>query len=129
MRRREFITLIGGAAAASTLPFGAHAQHTRRIGVLMNTTATNAVAKAYFTAFVQRLGQMGWVEGQNVRIDVRWNASDASLSRLYAAQLIGLQPDVIFSASTTNLTHLRNATNTIPIVFVQVSPIRSRRGL
>jgi putative tryptophan/tyrosine transport system substrate-binding protein len=93
----------------------------RRVGVLMNTTAASALSVSFVAAFVQGLSQAGWVDGQNIRIDVRWNAADASLSRLYAAQLIGLQPDVILSASTTNLANLRDATNTIPIVFVQVS--------
>ena len=93
----------------------------RRVGVLMNAAATDAIPVSYVAAFVQVLGQLGWIEGRSIRIDVRWNAGDAALARTYAAQLIGLQPDVILCASTTNLIHLRQATNTIPIVFVQVS--------
>jgi hypothetical protein len=68
-----------------------------------------------------RFASAQWVDGQNLRVEVRWNASDATLAKIYAAQLAGLQPDVILSASTTNLGILREATNTIPIVFVQVS--------
>jgi putative ABC transport system substrate-binding protein len=119
MRRREFITLLGGAAAA--WPLAAGAQQMRRVGVLMNAAATDAISVSYVVAFVRALAQLGWIEGQNLRVDVRWNAGDASLARIYAAQLIGLQPDVILSASTTNLMILRQATNTIPIVFLLVS--------
>jgi putative ABC transport system substrate-binding protein len=119
LRRREFIALLGSTVAA--WPIAARAQQTRRVGVLMNAAATDAIPVSYVAAFVRALAQLGWVEGQNLRVDVRWNAGDASLARIYAAQLIGLQPDVILSASTTNLMILQQATNTVPIVFVQVS--------
>jgi putative ABC transport system substrate-binding protein len=87
----------------------------------MNGTATEAALQSYVAAFVQALRQAGWIEGQDLRVDVRWNAGDAALARLYAAQLIGLQPDVILASSTTNLTVVREATSTIPVVFTQVS--------
>ena len=121
LKRRDFITVLVGAAV---WPLAARAQQVermRRVGLLMNTAATQAIAVSYVAAFVQALAQLGWIEGQNVRIDVRWNAGDAALARTYAAQLIGLQPDVIVSASSLNLEVLREATNTVPIVFVQVS--------
>jgi putative tryptophan/tyrosine transport system substrate-binding protein len=118
MKRREFITLLGGAAA---WPLSARAQAVRRVGVLMNAAATDSNPQSYLAAFVQGLRQLGWTEGQNIRIDVRWNAGDAQLARIYAAQLIGLSPDVIVTASTTNLTIVRQATSNIPIVFTQVS--------
>jgi putative ABC transport system substrate-binding protein len=121
MRRRDFITLLGGAAA---WPLAARAQPAgamRRIGVLMNSAATDATYQSYITAFQQGLRQLGWVEGQNIQIDVRWNAGDAELARIYAAQLIGEKPDVIVAASTTNLTAVRQATSTVPIVFLSVS--------
>jgi len=121
MRRREFFTLLGGAAA---WPLAARAQQRermRRIGVLMNSTATDAVWQSYFAAFAQGLRQLGWIEGQNLRIDTRWSAGDAALARIYAAQLIGLTPEVILASSTTNLTAIRQATNTVPVVFIQVS--------
>ncbi len=92
----------------------------RRIGVLMNAAATETGFQSYVAAFVQGLRQLGWIEGQNVRVDIRWNAGDAALARLYAAQLIGLMPDVILAASTANLT-VQQATSTLPVVFVQVS--------
>src|SRR5262249_50931975 len=120
VKRRGFIMLLGGAAA---WPLAARAQREpmRRIGVLMNGAATETIPQSYVGAFVQGLRQLGWTEGQNLRIDVRWNAGDAALARIYAAQLIGLTPDVILTASTTNLTEIRQATSTVPVVFVQVS--------
>ncbi len=120
MRRREFIALLGGAAV---WPLAAFAQRgsEKRVGVLMNGVATNTVSQSFLAAFVQELRQLGWVEGQKLRIDIRWSASDAAIGRLYAAQLMGFQPDVILVASTANLIAMRQATTTVPIVFVQVS--------
>src|SRR5262249_49950136 len=120
MRRREFIAFLGSSLAG--WPLAARAQPTdrvRRVGVLVNGTATQATLQSYVTAFVQALRQAGWIEGQNLRIDIRWNAGDVALARLYAAQLIGLQPDVILVASTTNLMVVQEATSTIPVVFTQ----------
>jgi putative tryptophan/tyrosine transport system substrate-binding protein len=125
MKRREFIAGLGGAAAAPAFwPRAARAQQAdrvRRVGVLMNSAATDAEYQSYLAAFVQGLRQTGWTEGQNVRIDVRWNVGDAGLARTYAAQLIGLMPDVILASSTINLTEIRQATSAVPVVFVQVS--------
>jgi putative ABC transport system substrate-binding protein len=121
MKRREFITLLGAAAA---WPLAARAQQperVRRIGVLMNGTATETTYQSYLTAFVQELRKLGWNEGQNVGIDVRWNGGAAELARAYAAQLIELKPEVILAASTTNLTVIQQTTKTIPVVFVMVS--------
>jgi putative ABC transport system substrate-binding protein len=121
MRRRDFITLLGGAAA---WPLAARAQQpgaVRRIGVLMNGAATDAVVQSYVAAFVQGLRQLGWTEGQNLHIEYRWNDGDAELARIYAAQLIGLMPDVILTATTVNLTVIQHATTTVPVVFLQVS--------
>jgi putative tryptophan/tyrosine transport system substrate-binding protein len=121
MRRREF---IAGLASAAAWPLVARAQQPermRRIGVLMSGVATNSRLQSYLTAFVEALRQLGWNEGQNARIDVRWSAGDADLARTYAAQLIGLTPDVILSISTTNLNVIREATSTLPIVFVAVT--------
>jgi putative ABC transport system substrate-binding protein len=122
VKRREFITLLGGAAAGWPLAARAQqAERMRRIGVLMNSTATDAAWQSYVAGFVEALRQLGWSEGQNLRVDLRWNAGDAALARIYAAQLIGLMPDVILASSTTNLTIVQQATNTVPVVFVAVS--------
>src|SRR5215831_1108821 len=121
MRRREFTALLGGAAAAWPLAARAQREPMRRIGVLMNGAATETIPRSYVATFVQGLGQLGWREGQNLRIDVRWNAGDAEVARIYAAQLIGLMPDVILVASTIGLTTIRQATSTVPVVFVQVA--------
>ena len=122
MRRRAFITGIAGSAAAWPLAARAQrAERIQRIGVLMNGAATETESQSYVAAFVQALRQLGWTEGQNLHVDVRWNAGDAQLARIYAAQLIGLTPDVILASSTTNLTVIQQATSTVPVVFVQVS--------
>src|SRR6516164_1144689 len=119
--RHEFVTLLGGAAA---WPLAARAQQRdrmRRVGVLMNGAATDALAQLQMKIFTEALSMAGWIEGKNISIDVRYNAADFGLARIFAAQLIGLMPDVIFAASTTNLTVLREVTSTIPIVFHSVS--------
>jgi putative tryptophan/tyrosine transport system substrate-binding protein len=94
MKRREFITLIGGAAAAWPLAVRAQqSERVRRIGVLMSVVADDPEGKARFTAFQQGLEQLGWGDGRNVRIDTRWAAGDADRSRRYAAELIALTPE------------------------------------
>src|SRR6516225_2474242 len=118
--RREFIAGLGAAA----LPLAVRAQHgerVRRIGVLMSAAATETEFQSNLAAFTRGLHQLGWTEGQNLRIDVRWNAGDAQLPRIYAAQLIGLMPDVILAATTANLEAIQQATSTVPVVFTQVS--------
>jgi len=117
MKRREFITLLGGAVA---YPFAAHAQQSermRRIGVLMNLAADDAEGQARLAAFVHDLQQLGW-DGRNVRIDVRWVAGDARLFHRYADELLALAPDVILGTTTPGVTALQQATRTVPIVFV-----------
>jgi putative tryptophan/tyrosine transport system substrate-binding protein len=120
MRRREFITLIGGAAA---WPLAARAQQPermRRIGVLMSTTADEPVFGQGIAAFLNGLQQLGWTEGCNVRIDVRWPAGDADRIRRYAAELVALAPDAILATGSATLGPLLQATRTVPIVFVIV---------
>jgi putative ABC transport system substrate-binding protein len=122
MRRREFITLLSGAAA--TWPVVAQAQQperVRRIGVLMNNVATDSLYQSYVAGFVQALRDLGWVDGQNVRIDIRWNDGDAKRAHANATELVALAPDAILCASTTNLIALNQVTRSVPIVFVQVS--------
>src|SRR5262245_63031635 len=93
----------------------------RRVGVLMNGPATDADLLLQLAAFVEGLRQLGWVEGQTLRVDIRWPPGDAALSQTYAAQLIGLMPDVILAVTTVNLEVVRQATSTVPVVFVRVS--------
>jgi hypothetical protein len=100
LRRREFISLLGGAAAA--WPLAARAQQPGRIGVLMDTAESNALGQAQLAAFRQRLQELGWTEGRNVRIDVRWGAGDVVRIRGHAAELVGLSPDVLLALWATS---------------------------
>jgi putative ABC transport system substrate-binding protein len=122
MKRRHFITLLGGAAA--TWPIAARAQQgerERHVGVLMNYAASQEVGRSYVAAFTDSLRELGWNAGRNLRLDIRWNAGDAELAKIYAAQLIGLMPDVILASSTYNLSVIRDATSTVPIVFAGIT--------
>src|SRR5262249_394282 len=114
MRRREFITLLGGAAA---WPLAARAQQerVRRIGVLMPSAADDPEFQARMTAFLQELAQLGWIDGRNVRIDTRWGVADADRIRKYAAELVALAPDVILAPGSSALAPLLQATRTVPI--------------
>jgi putative ABC transport system substrate-binding protein len=115
--RREFVTLLGGAAA---WPLAAHAQQPermRRIGVLIPYAADDPEGQARIAAFLQGLQQLGWTEGRNVRIDYRWSAGDADRARRYAAELVALAPDVILASGASNVGPLLQATRTVPIVF------------
>jgi putative ABC transport system substrate-binding protein len=127
MRRRDFIKVIGGGAAA--WPLGARAQQPgsmRRIGVLMNFAADDPAAQARLTAFLQALQQLGWTNGGNVQIDIRWSAGDPERNRRYAAELVTLAPDIIFASTSLSVTSLQQATRVLPIVFVQVvDPVAS----
>ena len=118
MRRREFITLLGGAAAA--WPLAAHAQQRermRRIGVLLPTGADDPEFQARVGAFLQELSQLGWSIGRNVRIDTRWATGNAGDIRKHAAELVALAPDVILAGGGAVVPSLLQATRTVPIVF------------
>jgi ABC-type uncharacterized transport system substrate-binding protein len=120
VRRREFITLIGGAAAA--WPLAARAQQgerMRRVGVLIPVAADDPEAKARVAAFRQGLQQLGWTDGRNVQIDIRWAGGDAERIRTHAAELVALTPDVILAAGGVVMGPLLQATRTVPIVFTQ----------
>jgi len=121
VNRREFITLLGSAAA---LPLAAHAQQgerMRRIGVLMTFAADDPTGHTRILRFAQALGQFGWTDGRNVRIDLRWSAGDPERIRKYAAELVALTPDVILTVGSSTTGPLLQATRTVPIVFVQVA--------
>src|SRR5215813_4541801 len=121
IKRREFISLLGGAAAA--WPLAARAQQSermRRIGVLTDQAENDPEGQARIAAFLQGLAQLGWTDGRNVRIDTRWSAGDADRIRRQAAELIALAPDVILATGTPSLGPLLQATRTVPIVFMLV---------
>ena len=121
MRRREFITLVGGAAGWPLAAYAQQPERVRRIGVLMNLAADDPEAKTYIGTFLQQLQELGWNVGRNVQIDYRWTAGDASLIRNFAAELIALAPEVILTVGGSYVGPLQQATHSIPIVFVQVA--------
>src|SRR3954463_2223948 len=118
MRRREVLTLLGGASAA--WPLAARAQQAgpmRRIGVLMDQALDDTESSPRTAAFLRGLQQLGWTDGRNVRIDTRWAAGDADLQRRYAAELVAMAPDVILAMASPTVVALQAATRTLPIVF------------
>ena len=118
MRRREFITLLCGAA--TTWPLAARAQQPdrmRRIGVLMGFAESDREGQAFVAAFREGLQKLGWAEGRNIRIDYRWTALDKELMQRFAKELVALQPDLILTQSTPATAVLLQQTRTIPIVF------------
>jgi putative ABC transport system substrate-binding protein len=120
MKRREFITLLGGAA---TWPLAAYAQQperVRRIGVLMSTAENDAEGKARIAAFLGELQKLGWIDGRNVRIDTRWPTGAEEEVRKYAVELVTLAPDVVLATGSPSLPPLLEATRAVPIVFVNV---------
>jgi ABC-type uncharacterized transport system substrate-binding protein len=125
VRRREFITLLGGAAVPSMLwPLYARAQQPdrmRRIGVLMAFDENDPKTKGWLSNFTQWLAELGWTDGHTVRMDVRWAAGSVDRMRTFAKELVQLQPDVIFASTTPVTAALQRETRTIPIVFVIVS--------
>jgi putative tryptophan/tyrosine transport system substrate-binding protein len=120
MRRREFITVLGGAAAWPMVARAQQAQRMRRIGALMPGTADDAEYQARMAAFQQGLQQLGWTDGRDMQIDIRWAAGDADVIRKYAAELIALAPDVILAPGSSTLGPLLQATRTVPIVFTTI---------
>ena len=121
MRRRQFITLLGGAAA---WPLAAQAQQgdrMRRLGMLLALREDDPQGQARVAAFRQALSDLGWSEGRNLNIEWRWTGGDITRVREYAAELVRLAPDVILAQSTPNVAALKQATTTIPIVFAVVN--------
>src|SRR5215472_2599143 len=121
MRRREFIAALGGGVAA--WPLAARAQQSdrvHRIGVLMPYDENDPVPKIFVSAFTQALANLGWTDGRNVRMDLRWGGGDIKQIRALAQELVGLQPDVILTSSTPATAAVQRETRTIPIVFASV---------
>jgi putative ABC transport system substrate-binding protein len=121
MKRREFITLLGGAAAWPLAARARQPERMRRIAVLMAMTADDPESAPRLASFAQGLQQSGWTIGQNVRVDYRWGGSNADNMRKYAAELVALAPDVILAHSSAAVAPLLQATRTIPIVFTIVA--------
>jgi putative ABC transport system substrate-binding protein len=122
MKRRDFITLLGGAAAS--WPLAARGQQPgrmRRVGVLESLAPDDPQSQSRMRAFGQSLQQLGWTDGRNVQIDIRWGAGDGERLRRHAAELVGLAPDVIVASTVSSMVPLQQATRTVPIVFVQVT--------
>jgi putative ABC transport system substrate-binding protein len=127
MRRREFIALVGGATVALPSIAGAQgSERVQRIGVLMGFAESDPTAQAWIAAFRDALAKLGWTEGSNLRIELRWGAADPDKIRTLAKELVDLRPDVIFDQTTPVTGALARETQTIPIVFVYVAdPIGS----
>ena len=124
LRRREFIIVLGGAASWPLAVRAQQPERMRRISVLMTTAADDSEGQARMVAFVQGLQQLGWTNGRNVRIEIRWSAADADRIRKYAAELVALAPDVILAPGSATVAPLLQATRTVPIVFVHlVDPV------
>jgi putative tryptophan/tyrosine transport system substrate-binding protein len=121
LARRAFIAALGGAAAWPLAVGAQQPDRVRRVGVLISWPENNPSTQAMVTTFAQALARLGWVEGKNIRIDYRFAAYDPTLFNTYAAELVGMSPDVILAASTPGLAAAREQTRTIPIVFVLVA--------
>jgi putative tryptophan/tyrosine transport system substrate-binding protein len=124
MRRREFITFLGGASAwpLAAWPLGVRAENgTRRIGVLLALREDDPTVKARVAAFQQKLESLGWTEGRNIRIDYRFTSGDAERARAYAAELVALKPNVIFAAPTSAAAALQRESRSEPVVSAQVA--------
>jgi ABC-type uncharacterized transport system substrate-binding protein len=121
MRRRDFVALLGGGVAGWPLAArGQQPERMRRIGVLMNVAAEDSESQTRIAAFQQSLQQLGWTNGGNVRIEIRWGAGDVERIRRHATELVALTPDVILASGTPVTAALQQATGNVPIVFVQV---------
>jgi len=121
MRRRAFITLLGGSIIGSVAARAQQSDAVRRIGVLMNRAADDPQGQARLAVFQQRLQQLGWTDGGNVRIDTRWGADDVEGERKSAAELVALKPDIVLASGTLSVTALQHAGGAFPIVFVGVT--------
>ncbi|HKF07696.1 MAG TPA: ABC transporter substrate-binding protein [Xanthobacteraceae bacterium] len=120
MRRREFITLLGGAAAWPLAARAQQGERMRRIGVLLPAASNDAEFQARMEAFQQGLQQAGWSIGRNVQLDIRWATPDAAKIRQQATELVALAPDVILTTGGSTMVAMQQATRTLPVVFVQV---------
>jgi putative ABC transport system substrate-binding protein len=121
VKRREFITLISGAAAWPLVARAQQGERVRRIGVLSGLGENDPQGRARIGAFQEELQKLGWTLGRNIELDVRWAGASAEYLQTMSAELVKLTPDVILASATRSLAALQRATSTIPIVFAQVT--------
>jgi putative ABC transport system substrate-binding protein len=121
IQRREFITFLGGAAAWPLAAGAQQGDRVRRIGVLMPGDENDPLRKTFVSAFTQALAGLGWADGRNVRMDLRWAGDDINRIRALARELVGLRPDIIVINGTPATAAVQRETRTIPIVFVNVA--------
>jgi putative tryptophan/tyrosine transport system substrate-binding protein len=121
MKRREFLGVVSGAAAWPLAARAQQAERVRRIGVLMATSEHDDTGQDRLAVFRQTLGELGWIEGRNLKFEVRWTAGDPVLVRDYTAELLALAPELIFAQGTPNTAALKKATQSLPIVFAVVN--------
>ena len=120
LKRREFITLLGGAAAWPLVARAQQTQRARRIGVLMGV-GDDAETKGWMITFNRRLEQLGWQVGRNLQIDERWTAGDPEQNRRFAGELLAMQPDAVFAFSSVAVAALQRENRAVPIVFTAIS--------
>jgi putative ABC transport system substrate-binding protein len=121
MKRREFITLLGGAAAWPLAARSQQPEQLRLIGVLMNRAADDADGRARLASFQQAMKDLGWSEGRNIRIDIRWGENDVNRTGKYAAELVALAPDIVLATGTVSVAAMQHVTRTLPVVFAGVA--------
>src|SRR5215831_15565398 len=121
IRRRDFMTLLGGGAAWPVMGRAQQGDRVRRIGLLMAGGENDPVRKTTVSAFTQSLADLGWTDGRNVRIDLRWAGDDINRIQALAKELVGLQPDIILAVTTSVAVAVQRETRTIPIVFAGVA--------
>src|SRR5215471_608037 len=126
INRREFVAGLGGAAVWPLAASAQQGDRVRRIGVLMRSDENDPVLKTQLSAFIQALAGLGWADGRNMRLDLRWYGADINRMRALAQELVGLQPDIILTESTPATAAVQRQTRTIPIVFATVAdPVAS----
>jgi putative ABC transport system substrate-binding protein len=121
MRRREFIAVLGIAAAWPLAASAQQPEQLRLIGVLMNRAADDADGRARLVAFQQAMKDLGWSDGRNIRIDTRWGENDVNRTGKYAAELVALAPDIVLAGGTASVAALQHVTRTLPVVFAGVA--------
>ena len=121
MKRRQFIAGLGSVVAWPMTARAQQGERIRRIGVLMAFEENDPQGKSYLLAFMQGLGELGWADARNVRVEIRWAADNLDRLRMFAKELVELQPDVLYTSSTPATSALHRETRTIPIVFASVS--------